>query len=95
MTTSAQPAKHAQNDRAARRRTLKQRATAASLAALLTVFGAVAVTDLSRERGLAAPVAAPSAPAVSSAVPSFNTTGNTTSGPLTVRQPVRVRTRQS
>jgi|GEM_PF-2787839 hypothetical protein len=79
-------------DRAARRRALKRRATAASLGALLAVFGAVAVTDLSQERELTAPapVAAQPAPTVTSAVPS-----STTGVPVAARQPMRVRTRQS
>lgn len=92
MTTSPQSQPP---DRAARRRALKRRATAASLAALLAVFGAVAVTDLSQERGSTAPVAAQSAPAGTSTASTINTTGTTTGGPVTVRQPMRVRTRQS
>lgn len=51
----------ARPDRTVRRRALKRQATAASLAVLLAVFGAVAVTDLSRGRRPAAVVAAPAA----------------------------------
>jgi hypothetical protein len=91
MTTNARPPSI---DRAARRRTIKRRATAASLGVLLAVFGAVAAGDLSRERGAAPAVAAP---VVTQTVP---TTGQSVQpsapgGAPVVRQPLRVRTRQS
>lgn len=91
MTTNARPPS---TDRAARRRALKRRATAASLGALLAVFGAVAAGDLSRERG-AAPVVA--APVVTQTVPTAAQSGQPSApgGASVVRQPLRVRTRQS
>ncbi len=91
MTTNAHPYP---TDRAARRRALKRRATAASLGALLAVFGAVAAGDLSREGGAAPAVAAPvvtqTAPTASQSV-----RPSTPGGASVVRRPVRVRTRQS